>query len=91
MIPASDIKEYESIVEFSYVTKSHSYVIRFLDGTVYNLAVVDLPRKFHANRPRWSEAVLANDKTSLMIPLEKGKKKLDLPCHIVHSKGRPVL
>lgn len=84
-------KEYEMIVEYSYVPKGSIFVIRFLSGESYTLRTADLPPKMRSKKPCWKDSELASDKTEILVPLLKSKKKLSIPCHIVHSKGSAMV
>lgn len=90
-IVKKELKEYEIIVEYSYVVKGSIFVVRFLSGESYSLRVKDLPPKIRKGKPIWQDSVLADDKTEIIIPLSKSKKKMTIPCHIIHSKGRAMI
>jgi hypothetical protein len=77
--------EYEIIVEFSFNTKTESFVIRFLTGESYMLPVSELPKKLQTKRPAWEEAEISPSKTAIMF--KAGHEMREIPAHIIHSKG----
>ncbi len=77
--------EYERIVEYSYHPKGGIFVIRFLDGSSYTLNILDLPKKLQTKKPQWEEAVLSEDRTSLMVTA--GSDVRQIPSHIIHARG----
>lgn len=78
-------REYERIVEFSFHPKDERFVVRFLDGSSYLLNVSDLPKKLQTKKPAWEEAVLSDDKSSLLVVSGSGLK--EVPSHIIHARG----
>ena len=82
-------QEYEKIVEFSYNTKTNSYVVRFLSGESYALSIDDLPGKIQLKRPDWQTAHLSPSGVSLVVNIKK-KKPIEILAHIIHSRGRLI-
>ena len=77
--------EYAHIVEFSFNPREEQFVIRFLDNASYILKVVDLPKKMQTKKPKWKETILANDKSSLIVPV--GDNYRLIPFNVIHSRG----
>lgn len=82
-------QEYEKIVEFSYNTKTNSYVVRFLSGESYALNIDDLPGKIQLKRPDWQTAHLSPSGSSLVVNIKR-KKPVEILAHIIHSRGRLI-
>ncbi len=78
--------EYEQIVEYCYHKKQRRFVVRFLDGSSYNLKVEDLPQKLQTKKPVFAEAELADDRAGLLITA--GNDTRLIPSHIIHSRGK---
>lgn len=82
----SNIQEFERVVEYSYNEKSACFVVRFLDGSSYLLAIADLPKKMQTKKPEWEEAVLNEDKTAIIV--QAGDDLRQIPSHVIHSRGK---
>jgi len=80
------MKEYETIVEFSFNTKQDTFVVRFLSGESYALKTADLPKKLQTKSPEWDKSVLSKERTSLIFPA--GKEWRQIPSHTIHSRGK---
>lgn len=79
-------REFEQIVEYSFIPKQQCFVVRFLDGSAYTLSLSDLPKKMTTNSPDWEKSFLSPDKTSIQVNTNKDTKIL--ASHIIHSKGK---
>lgn len=89
-----NMREFETIVEFSYNEKQNAYVVRFLDGTLYIINIDNMPHKLKLKNQNidWSSAIISTDKKCLEITIP-GKKKnsvLQIPSHIIHSRGDQI-
>lgn len=80
------MQEYERIVEFSFNPKEEKFVIRFLDGSSYSLCVTDLPKKMQTKKPKWEEAILSDDKVSILVSV--GNEARVIPSHMIHARGQ---
>lgn len=80
------MEEFERIVEYSYNPKSECFVIRFLDGSSYTLAIKDLPKKLQTKKPAWECTKLNTQQTGLLI--QAGSDLREIPFNIVHSRGK---
>ena len=78
--------EFHTMVEHSYNTKKHAYILRFLDGTCLRVPIEHLPLKLQIKHAKWNLAEISEDKTMLVIPTEK--KKLKIPAHVLYSSGK---
>lgn len=81
------MREFHSIVEFSYNDKKKLFIVRFLDGTCLNIPIEHLPTKYQKSA-EWGKAELSKNKNSLLIPTKK--KRMELPAHILYSSGRII-
>jgi len=82
------IQEYEYIVEYCFHPKHEHFIVRFLDGSSYILAVEDLPKKLQTKKPQWEEATLSEDHRSLLVQAKQDVR--EIPSHLIHSKGKTV-
>jgi hypothetical protein len=89
-IVPKEIREYETIVEYSYNERQDAFVIRFLDGSSYCLKILDLPKKMQTKKPIWSKTILSPSRSTLFVPMEKGKEIREIPSHIIHSHGNAI-
>ena len=78
--------EYAHIVEYCYNAKEKQFVVRFLDTTSYIIKIADLPKKLQTKKPKWEEAKLTKDRSSLAIPVGDNDFRL-IPSSIIHSRG----
>ena len=80
------MREFHTIVEFSYNTKKDTLVLRFLDGTCLRVPIEHLPNKYQIKAANWEKAELNKEKTALFIPA--GKKELQVPAFVLYTAGK---
>ena len=83
------MREFEKIVEFSFLPKYSKFVVRFLDGRNYTLETEKLPKKMQTKKPDWENAYLSGNKTS--IQFRAGNEIREIPSHVIHSKGSEMI
>lgn len=83
-------QEYEHIVEFSFNPKQEKFVVRFLDGKSYALAIEALPKKMQTKKPDWGNAYLSGTKDAIVTVAGNGKEIREIPAFIIHAKGKEV-
>jgi len=83
------IKEFQHIVEYSFISKPPSIVARFLEGNTYSLAISDLPQNLKAKKISWDECYLSEDNKALCVKV--GKKDIrEIPAYMFHARGREI-
>ena len=82
------MREFHTIVEFSYNQRKKSFMVRFLDGTCIKVLIDNLAAKYQSTAADWDSAEMAKDKESLNVPA--GKKKINIPAHALYAAGRIV-
>ena len=82
------MREFHTIVEFSYNEKKKMFITRFLDGTCLSTEIEHLPKKYQSASTEWENAELSKNKTSLII--KNKKKKIELPAHVLYSSGKLI-
>jgi len=83
-----DSREFAQIVEFCFIPKEEHFVIRFLDNNSYVLKVADLPKKMLTKKPAWKEAVMSENRSSILV--QAGKDVREIPFNIIHSRGKQL-
>lgn len=83
-----EMDEFARIIEYCYHEKHERFVIRFLDGSSYALKVSDLPKKLQTKKPKWEDAKLSEDQTSLVV--FAGNDERQIPAYIIHARGKAV-
>lgn len=78
--------EFTRIVEYSFIPKQDTFVIRFLSGESYVLNTADLPKKLQTKKPDWENTVLSDDKNAIVF--QAGKDYRQIPFHTIHSRGK---
>jgi hypothetical protein len=81
------MREFHTIVEFSYNDKKSLFIIRFLDGTCLNVPTQHLPKKYQ-KKIEWEKAELSKNKNSLIIHIKN--KRTEIPAYILYSSGRII-
>ena len=80
------MREFHTIVEYSYNIKKSTYIIRFLDGTCLKCPIEHLPSKYQIKSAKWEQAELSTDKTALSV--KAGRKKIEVPAYALYAAGR---
>lgn len=81
--------EQETIVEYSFNSKSSCFVVRFLDGSSFVLNTLDLPKKVQFNkRLNWEGTQLTPEKKGLFVPLFIQNGGINIECNIIRAKGK---
>ena len=82
------MREFHTIVEYSYVPKKQIFIIRFLDGTCLRVPLEHLPKEYQNKKAEWQLSELNKDRTALFVKV--GKKKLEIPAFEFYSAGRTL-
>jgi len=80
------MREFHTIVEFSFNSKKELFVVRFKDGTILKVPINHLPSEFRLKKITWEQTELNENATALKI--SAGRKKLEIPAFVLYSSGR---
>ena len=82
------MREFHTIVEYSYLPKKQLFIIRFLDGTCLRVPLEHLPKQYQNKSAEWQFAEPNKEKTALFVKV--GKKKVEIPAFEFYAAGKIV-
>ena len=82
------MREFHTIVEFSFNPKKKLFVVRFKNGTILKVPIEHLPTEYQSKKIKWDQAEINKDSTALKVQL--GRKKLEIPAYILYSSGKTL-
>lgn len=83
-----DIRDFQHIVEHSFLSKNRRVVARFLNGDSFYIKVDDLPKELQAKKLDWANSRLSDDHKEIIVSDGDGERSLQ--AHLFYAKGKEL-